>query len=142
MHATNSDHPDVPPRATDTPIAAARRRVLVIDDHPDTADSLALLLVLAGHAALPARCALTAFEALRTFDPDACVVDLRMPDMDGFEAACRLRVILGPRVRLIAITGELGAAADPRVAVFERVLTKPIDMAEMLRELEGEPPRR
>jgi CheY-like chemotaxis protein len=67
-------------------------------------------------------------------------VDLRMPTMDGFETAVRLLTILGPHVRLLAITGELTEAADPRTAAFERVLTKPLDMPELLRAVADKPP--
>ena len=66
-----------------------------------------------------------------------------MPMMDGFETATRLRVILGPHVRIMAITGELRAAADPRAAVlFERVFIKPLDIDELLRAIVDAPPAR
>jgi CheY-like chemotaxis protein len=126
----------------DAPIAVAPRRVLVVDDHPDAATSLAVILTAAGHDALPVRSAFTAIEALMAFDPDVCLVNLRMPRMAGFEAAARLWVILGPHVRLLAITGEPEAAADARAAAFERVFAKPIDVAELLRALAAVPATR
>jgi CheY-like chemotaxis protein len=113
--------------------------VLVIDDHPDTAQSLAQLISAAGHEARAVRSAFAAFDALADFDPDVCLVDLLMPVMDGFEAARRLRVILGPHVRLLAITGVPAAAADPRAAVFGRVFTKPINTTELLSALATAP---
>jgi CheY-like chemotaxis protein len=135
-------HANPAPLTSDPPAVTAPRRVLVIDDHPDTADSLALILASAGHDARAVRSAFAAFDVLFGFDPDVCLVDLRMPVMDGFEAARRLRVILGPHVRLLAITGELAAVADPRAAAFERVLAKPIDVAELLRALTAVPATR
>jgi CheY-like chemotaxis protein len=117
------------------------RRVLIIDDHPDTAASLAVLLSANGHHARATRSAFAAFHALAAFDPDVCLVDLRMPLMDGFETAIRLRVILGPHVRIMAITGELRAAADPRAEeLFERVFAKPLDVGELLRAIVDAPP--
>ena len=83
---------------------------------------------------------MAAFHSLAAFDPDMCLVDLRMPLMDGFETAARLRMILGPHVRLLAITGELAAARDPRTAMFERVLTKPLDAGELLQAITDRPP--
>jgi CheY-like chemotaxis protein len=122
------------------PTVVAPRRVLVIDDHHDTAESLAVLLAADGHDARAVRSAFTAFDALAGFDPEVCLIDLRMPLMDGFETAARLRTILGPRVRLLAITGELAAAADPRAAAFERVFAKPLDVDELLRAVAAGPP--
>jgi CheY-like chemotaxis protein len=137
-----ADYANPAPLTSDPPAVTALRRVLVIYDHPDTADSLALLLSVAGHDARSVRSAYAAFDVLVGFDPEVCLVDLRMPAMDGFEAALRLRVILGPHVRLLAITGEPEAAADPRAVVFEQVFTKPIDMTEVLWELADVPPWR
>ena len=132
----------IPP---DDPTVVYQRRVLVIDDHPDTAESLAVLLTAAGHYALPVTSAVKAFDALFKFDPQVCLVDLRMPGLDGFEAARRLRVVLGSHVRMLAITGELSAAEDPRAAAFDRVFTKPPDVPALLRAVADAPawrPRR
>jgi CheY-like chemotaxis protein len=142
----DADHPDAPAAAiiptfpNGSSTAPVRRRVLVIDDHVDTATSLAVLLAAHGHHARAARSAFAAFHALAEFDPEVCLVDLRMPLMDGFETAARLRMILGPHVRLLAITGELVAALDPRAEVFERVFTKPLDVGELLRAIADSPP--
>jgi CheY-like chemotaxis protein len=132
--------PDASVDPHDAPTVLAPRRVLVIDDHPDTAESLAVLLAVNGHEAKATISAFAAFDALLSFDPDVCLVDLRMPLMDGFETAARLRVILGPRVRIFAITGELAAVLDPRVEVFEQVFTKPLDPSELLRAVVDSPP--
>jgi CheY-like chemotaxis protein len=136
---------DAPPLPSAARTKVAPRRVLVIDDHPDAAESLAVLLTAAGHYAIPAQSAPQAFDALFKFDPEVCLVDLRMPGMDGFEAVRRLRVVLGPHVRMLAITGERDAAADPRVAAFDRVFTKPPDVPALLRAVADAPawlPRR
>jgi two-component system, OmpR family, response regulator len=127
-------------QSTPATIGTQSRRVLVVDDHTDTAASLAVLLAANGHQARAAGSAFAAFDVLAEFDPEVCLIDLRMPLMDGFETADRLRMILGPRVRLLAITGELAAASDSRAARFEQVFTKPLAVAELLRAVASGPP--
>jgi CheY-like chemotaxis protein len=107
-------------------------KVLVLDDHRDTAESLGLLLGLHGHDVRAVTSAYAAFDALADFAPDVWLVDVRMPGMDGYEVARRVREALGPGARVLALTGELEAAADPRAAVFDRVFTKPPDLEELL----------
>src|SRR6516162_10506388 len=99
--------PTLPP--TSPPPGAPMARVLVVDDHRDTAESLGLL----GREVRAVRSGLAAFSAVIDFTPDACVVDIRMPGMDGFTVAGRLRDLLGAGVRLVAVTGERSAASDP-----------------------------
>jgi CheY-like chemotaxis protein len=111
--------------------------VLVVDDHPDEASSLAFLLTVNGHATRSATNALAAFSALDEFTPDVCVLDLRMPRLDGFALAGRLRRALGPSVRLLAVTADPQAAADERTGEFERVFVKPLDLDALLRAVAG-----
>ena len=106
-------------------------KILVIDDNRDTAESLAVLLTLAGHDARSVTSGYAAFTALSEFTPEVCLVDIRMPGMNGYEVAARLRAIFGPGVRLLALTGELGAERDPRATVFEQVFAKPPDLGEL-----------
>jgi CheY-like chemotaxis protein len=108
-------------------------KVLILDDHPDTAESLAVLLSVYGHDVQAMTSGYAAFDALAGFTPDVCLLDIRMPGMDGFQVAARMREVLGPGVRLLGITGELQAAVDPRAEVFDRVFTKPPDPRELLR---------
>ena len=107
-------------------------KVLVLDDHPDTAESLGMLLSMSGHDVRAMTSGYAAFEALTEFTPDVCLLDIRMPGMDGYEVASRMREALGPSVRVLALTGELQAAADPRAEVFDRVLIKPPNLMELL----------
>jgi CheY-like chemotaxis protein/anti-sigma regulatory factor (Ser/Thr protein kinase) len=81
-----------------------RRRVLVIDDQNDVADALAYLLRSSGHEVWTAYGAQQGIEAALEHRPDAALVDLAMPDMDGYEVARRLRERL-PHILLVAITG-------------------------------------
>jgi CheY-like chemotaxis protein len=108
-------------------------KVLVLDDHPDTAESLGMLLSMHGHDVRAMTSGYAAFEALTEFTPDVCLLDIRMPGMDGYEVASRMREALGPSVRLVALTAQREAVADPRAEVFERVLTKPPDADELFK---------
>jgi CheY-like chemotaxis protein/two-component sensor histidine kinase len=107
-----------------------RHRVLVVDDNPDAADSLALLLELAGQevrAAHDGPSALAEAEAMR---PVLVFLDIGMPGMDGFEVARRLRRLPGlAGVRLVAMTGW-GQDEDRRrsaEAGFDQHLVKPVE---------------
>jgi CheY-like chemotaxis protein len=113
--------------------------VLVVDDHPDVAETLAEVLRLTGHDARPFLSGPDALAALAGFRPDACVLDLRMPGMDGFELAGRLRAALGPGATLVALSGELGAVGDGRAWVFDRVFAKPPDLGRLLDALADAP---
>ena len=105
-------------------------RVLVADDLRDSADSLALLIELMGHAV---EIAYDGEEALRTaerFRPDIVLLDLGMPKLDGFEVSRRIRAApWGASVRLVAQSGW-GQDEDRRrtaEAGFDHHLVKPID---------------
>jgi CheY-like chemotaxis protein len=95
---------------TDTPSAA--RRVLVVDDNEDAAESLAALLRLFGHevdVAFDGEQALTLAPEVR---PDLVLLDLGMPRMDGHEVARRMRAApWGGRMKIIALSG-FGDNAD------------------------------
>jgi CheY-like chemotaxis protein len=107
-------------------------KVLVLDDHPDTAESLGLLLGLYGHDVRAVTSGYAAFDVLDDFAPDVCLLDIRMPGLDGYQVAARMRRLLGPGVRVLALTAEREAAADPRAAVFDQVFVKPPDLGELL----------
>ncbi len=106
-------------------------RVLCVDDNSDTAESLAVMLQMTGFDARSCCDSTAAVVEAADFRPDACVLDVGMPGLDGFELARWLRAEFGPGLRLIAVTGLPGAASDPRVADlgFDRVFAKPADPA-------------
>jgi len=107
------------------------RRVLVVDDNHDAADSLAMLLRLLGAEVRIVYGGLEALAALDEFRPSVVLLDIGMPDMDGHEVARRIR--RRPEhagVRLIAMTGW-GQESDRRrstEAGFDFHLIKPADM--------------
>ena len=112
----------------------SRRRILVVDDHRDGAHVLAALLARLGadvHVASDGEAALAAVELHR---PDAVVLDLGMPGMDGYEVARRIRARPELRdVTLIALTGW-GQTSDRRrtaAAGFDHHFTKPANVEEL-----------
>jgi len=110
---------------------AAQRRILVVDDNADAAASLALLLKFSGHEVHVAHDGEAALRLTETLRPDAVLLDVGMPGMDGYEVARRLRLRPGTKdAVIIAVTGY-GAEADrrrTRAAGFDHHLTKPIEL--------------
>jgi PAS domain S-box-containing protein len=108
------------------------RRVLVADDNQDAADSLGMILELAGHEVRVAHGGRKALEIAAGFHPDVVLLDIGMPDLNGYEAARALRAAPGGAdLELIALTGW-GHPDDKRRAAeagFDRHLTKPVDPA-------------
>ncbi|UZD54841.1 hybrid sensor histidine kinase/response regulator [Caldimonas aquatica] len=116
------------------------RRVLVVDDNRDAADSLAQLLGMCGHSVWVAYDGAHAIELAARHVPDVILLDLGLPGMDGFEVARRLRGI--PQLRaalLVAVTGY-GQEGDRRAvadAGFGVHLVKPVGPEELLQVVEG-----
>src|SRR5581483_5397086 len=82
------------------------KRLLVVDDNKDAADSLAMLLRLQGHEVRVAYSGMAALEMTKTYTPDVVFLDIGMPGMDGYEVARRLRQTPGlGNVMLAALTG-------------------------------------
>ena len=109
-----------------------RFRIIVVDDHQDSGDSLATLLRLLGHEVRVAHDGVSALESARTFKPEVAVLDIGMPGMDGIELGSRLRrdPALQPAL-MIALTGY-GRDEDrrrSREAGFDAHLVKPVDIA-------------
>lgn len=107
-------------------------KILVVDDELDTAQSLAILFRAMGKEVEFAVNALAALEIARRFVPDMVFVDLRLPDLDGWELARRLRAEAGARpLRIVTITGRSGDDDRRRSeeAGIEAHLLKPVDPA-------------
>ena len=114
-----------------------RRRILVVDDNQDAADMLGTVIGAWGHDVLVCYDPLDAQSRAVVFGPDAALLDLGMPLMDGFELARRLRAgTAGRSLFLVAITGwgQDDVRARALEAGFDAHLTKPADPA-ALREL-------
>ena len=124
---------------------AVRRRVLVVDDNRDAADSLAVVLRMLGADVRVEYSGADALRALDEYEPGVTLLDIGMPGMDGIEVARRLRENQRHRkITLIALTGW-GQKEDirrTREAGFEHHLIKPADVGalqELLLALEDGP---
>ena len=116
-------------------------RVLVVDDSPDNVESMALLLRLYGHEAEVALGGPAALRAAQAQQPDAVLLDISMPGLDGYQVARQLRAMFrDKRLLLVALTA-LGSEEDRRrseEAGFDLHLVKPADplaVEHLLREL-------
>jgi PAS domain S-box-containing protein len=128
-----------PPVEHGAPSASAvppRQRLLVVDDNQDSADSLAMLLEIDGHDVRAVYSATSALEEVDAFAPDMILLDIGLPDMDGYEVA--RRVLTRPRPpRLVAVSGygQLEDRQRSANAGFAAHLVKPVDMAALKRVL-------
>ena len=119
--------------------AAGRRvTILVTDDNLDAAESLAIMLDLAGYAVQTASTGESALECAARERPQILLLDIGLPDMDGYAVARHVRLTdWGRKAFLVAITGW-GQATDveaARAAGFDRHFTKPVDPATLERVL-------
>lgn len=114
------------------PSTSPPRRILVVDDHVDSATSLSLLLGSLGHDVRTAHDGLEAIETAQTFRPDVVFLDIGMPRLDGYETARRIRrTAWGSQIVLVALTGW-GQDEDrirSEEAGFNFHLVKPLDFA-------------
>jgi PAS domain S-box-containing protein len=120
------------------PVPMASRRILIMDDNRDSADSLAELLRLLGNDVRVAHDGLLGVETAREFRPDVAIIDLGMPRLNGYEACRSIREQpWGKDIVLIALTGW-GQEDDrrrTREAGFDAHLVKPASPDLLLREL-------
>ena len=130
--------PDVTSAASSTAEATAptqpRLRLLVVDDNVDMAESLAMLMQAAGHDVQTAHSGAGAVSAASDYRPDVVLLDIGLPEIDGFEVARRIRSDPSHHAMvLVALTGY-GQDADrrrSREAGFDHHLVKPVDREEM-----------
>jgi CheY-like chemotaxis protein len=109
-------------------------RVLVVDDNHDAADSLAMLLSLLGHHTHTCYDGHTALQLARTAQPQAVLLDIGLPGLDGYQVARSLRDQLGLRDSLLVAVTGLGREEDRRrclEAGFDHFLLKPLDLPEL-----------
>src|SRR5207253_7234972 len=102
-----------------------------VDDNPDSAASLGLLLQLQGHDVRTAHNGPGALEAAQAYHPEVMLLDIGLPGMDGYEVARRIRALPAlQHVLLVALTGY-GKDEDKRrsqEAGFNAHLVKPVDL--------------
>jgi CheY-like chemotaxis protein/anti-sigma regulatory factor (Ser/Thr protein kinase) len=140
--------PCLPPRANSAPSVSAapvaepagrRLRVLVVDDNEDSAESLALLLQMAGHEVKMAHDGPSALAAARAQRPEVVLLDIGLPaGMDGYEVAKRMRPEPGLQGAVIVAVTGFGQEEDRKRAAragFDAHLVKPVDMQQLARLL-------
>ena len=116
--------------------AAPTRRIVLVEDSPDVRETMRDLLEHLGHRVTEARTGIEGFEAILAERPDVALVDVGLPDIDGYEVARRLRATAqGNELFLVALTGHAGAEARARASAvgFDLCLTKPVDLDELER---------
>lgn len=122
-------------------VAAIRcRRILVADDFPQSAETLAQLLRREGFEVRVAQDGVEAFQTAAEFRPDVIVIDIAMPKLNGYEAARKIRAqSWGGEIMLIALTGW-GQQQDrqrTQDAGFNAHLTKPVNYNTIMELLEN-----
>jgi CheY-like chemotaxis protein len=111
-----------------------RRRILVVDDNVDAAESVSRLLRLRQHEVMVVHDGHAALAAAEQMNPEIILLDLGLPDLDGIAVARRLRERTeGPRPLLVATTGfgQAGDRARTAAAGFDHHLTKPIKLQDL-----------
>lgn len=126
-HAPSTAPARCAPDSSDIP----RRRVLVVDDNPDVANSFAMLLDALGHEVHVTHDGPSALAAVRQIHPEVVFLDIGLPGMDGYEVARRLRAEYPPHAMLlVAVTGygQLDDCRHAAEAGFDHHLLKPVDV--------------
>jgi PAS domain S-box-containing protein len=111
-------------------VAAPRRRILVVDDNSDSADSLSLLLGIMGNDVQTALDGPSALDKAQTFLPELVLLDIGLPGMNGYEVARRLRLFPGLKDAILVAQTGWGQEEDRRrsaEAGFDAHLVKPVD---------------
>ena len=142
--ARRDGHPsaaDDRPAASDRARPERARRVLLVEDNVDAAESLTDLLELWGHEVRAVGNGEDAIRVAREMGPDAAIVDVGLPGMDGYEVARRLRrsAPSGDRLLVIAASGY-GQARDRQQGIdagFDHYLVKPLDPDVLGKLLDG-----
>ncbi|HZP46002.1 MAG TPA: response regulator [Candidatus Binataceae bacterium] len=123
--------------AAGEPSASRRepRRILIVDDNVDAAEALGLLLESEGHRIRVVNDGAAAVACAQEFQPDAAIIDIGLPGMDGYEVARRLRELV-PGTALMALSGWRLSEGDPQGyrGRFDGFFTKPMEFSK-LREL-------
>lgn len=124
------------------PLPAASRRILIVDDNYDGAESLAMLLEEFGHETRQAHDSLEALDAAERLRPEAVLLDIGLPKLNGYEVCQRLREQpWGQALMIVALTGW-GQDEDRKKsqdAGFDTHLVEPIDLDHLMKLLASLP---
>lgn len=111
------------------------RRVIVVDDHPASAEMLAEVLRMEGYGASVAHSGQEALVIARTFKPAIALLDIGLPDMNGFELARLFKAATDlQHIHLVALSGyaQSNDPNDSQSGAFEHYLIKPVEIEELL----------
>jgi CheY-like chemotaxis protein len=108
----------------------ANKRVLIIDDNVDVADSMSTWLSISGHHSATAYNAKDGLAKALEFKPEYVVIDICLPDVNGYDLAEELRKLLGNDTILVAVTGYSTPNDVPRP--FNYYLSKPITAGKLV----------
>jgi PAS domain S-box-containing protein len=123
-------------------VAIARRRILVVDDNMDSAESMAMILALEGHDTRTVHDGQSALEAVARGDAEVVLLDLGLPGLNGFEVARRLRATTAGRDLLLIATTGWGQQKDIQASAaagFDHHLVKPVNFAALSAILSRKP---
>ena len=124
---------------------SARRRILVADDNLDAAASLGMLLELQGHEVRVVYDGLAAVEVAATFLPDIVLLDIAMPQLNGYDACGQIRAQApDANMLIVALTGWTGDDMKRRAreAGFDFYLIKPVEVPALEKMVAGRPLKR
>lgn len=126
--------PDVVSSSQTSIATQPARRIVVADDNVDGALTMSMLLESDGHEVHLAHSGTKALESIQRLKPDIAILDIGLPDIDGYQVAQHIRhEAWGESILLIAVTGW-GQAEDRRRAIaagFDHHMTKPVDPNEL-----------
>jgi CheY-like chemotaxis protein len=122
------------------PEESAKPKVLIADDEPVIADTLAMILKQSGFDARAVYSGEKALELAQTFAPEMLISDVIMADLNGIDAAIRIQALL-PGIKILLFSGQAATAdllekARARGYEFE-ILAKPVHPQDLLRKLRG-----
>jgi len=115
-------------------------KILIIEDEPNIRKFLSVNLIARGYEVLEAANATQGLELLRTAAPAALLLDIKLPDMSGWELLEILAADpLEPQIPVIVITASLGNAHPENVTYknLRKVLSKPVSIQELTREVKA-----
>ncbi|MGZ3185129.1 MAG: PAS domain-containing protein [Telluria sp.] len=116
------------------PVPARALDILVVDDNFDAADILGMFLGAAGHRVRVCHSSREALALAAAQAFDVCVLDIGLPEIDGYELARRLRALRSPAPRMIAVTGygQERDRSNAASAGFDHYLVKPVNMTDLV----------
>jgi CheY-like chemotaxis protein len=125
-------------RQGDCAAPSDKLRIVVVEDQNDAREALEMLLDIEGHEVLSAHDGKTGLELILEHRPQIALLDIGLPDIDGYAVAAAARERLGRSIQLVAMSGY-GQPEDVRrseKAGFDRHLTKPVDPRRLAAALE------